>query len=241
MNRGAIGSGRGAWRALAAGLVGLCFLAPLPAGAEGLLARIGCGTPVIPLDPPAGADAVVLVIGSSSTAGTGAGEAPAYPEVAGRLTGLAVRALGVGGETASGALARLPALLAAHRPAVVVWQVGTNDARAGVPPAALAATLDAGIAAARGAGARVILLDPQFYPRAATDAAYRAAVATVAAAARRHGTGLVTRFARMEDAGAEIEALLAGDRFHMNAAGHACLGHDLAAALDGAAHPPSPR
>jgi acyl-CoA thioesterase I len=77
----------------------------------------------------------------------------------------------ISGETSAGALRRLPALLAAHRPAVVVVELGGNDGLRGLPPAQLRANLERIAALSRGAGARVLLLGIDLPPN--YGAAYR--------------------------------------------------------------------
>lgn len=64
----------------------------------------------------------------------------------------------ISGETSAGALRRLPALLAEHKPAVVVVELGGNDGLRGLPPAQLQANLDRIVGLSKGAGARVLLL-----------------------------------------------------------------------------------
>lgn len=64
----------------------------------------------------------------------------------------------ISGETSSGALTRLPGLLAKHRPGVVVIELGGNDALRGLAPAQLKANLDKMIGLSRQAGAQVVLL-----------------------------------------------------------------------------------
>lgn len=78
----------------------------------------------------------------------------------------------ISGETSAGALARLPALLAQYRPSLVLVELGGNDGLRGLPPAELAANLDAIIRASRDADAKVLLLGidlPPNYGRAYRD------------------------------------------------------------------------
>lgn len=78
----------------------------------------------------------------------------------------------ISGETTAGALARLPALLAQYRPSLVLVELGGNDGLRGLPPAELAANLDAIIRASRDADAKVLLLGidlPPNYGRAYRD------------------------------------------------------------------------
>lgn len=70
----------------------------------------------------------------------------------------------VSGETSAGALTRLPALLAAHAPGVVVIELGGNDALRGLSPAQLRDNLERMIVLSRAAGARVLLLATEIPP-----------------------------------------------------------------------------
>lgn len=70
----------------------------------------------------------------------------------------------ISGDTTAGGRARLPGLLAQHSPAVVVLELGGNDALRGLPLSATQANLAAMADAARQAGARVLLLGMQVPP-----------------------------------------------------------------------------
>lgn len=64
----------------------------------------------------------------------------------------------ISGETSSGGLARLPAALAEHRPAVVLIELGANDGLRGLPLPSLRSNLTQMIMLAREAGAKVGLI-----------------------------------------------------------------------------------
>jgi acyl-CoA thioesterase-1 len=64
----------------------------------------------------------------------------------------------ISGETTAGGVARLPGLLAEHRPALVVLELGANDGLRGLPLAAARANLVKMLEAIRGAGAQALLL-----------------------------------------------------------------------------------
>ncbi len=64
----------------------------------------------------------------------------------------------ISGETSAGALTRLPSLLQKHRPAVVVIELGGNDALRGLTPPQLKGNLEKMIQASQKAGAKVVLL-----------------------------------------------------------------------------------
>ncbi|AUA32597.1 arylesterase [Pseudomonas sp. SGAir0191] len=70
----------------------------------------------------------------------------------------------ISGDTSAGGQARLPALLAAHTPDVVVLELGGNDGLRGQPPAQLRQNLAAMIDQSRQAGAKVLLLGMQLPP-----------------------------------------------------------------------------
>jgi acyl-CoA thioesterase-1 len=70
----------------------------------------------------------------------------------------------VSGETTSGGLARLPAALQQHRPAVVVIELGGNDGLRGLPLKSLRANLGALVHQSRAAGAKVLLCEMQIPP-----------------------------------------------------------------------------
>ncbi|AZO78786.1 MULTISPECIES: SGNH/GDSL hydrolase family protein [unclassified Bosea (in: a-proteobacteria)] len=187
----------------------------------------------------------ILAIGSSSTEGIGAsGKDKTYPAQLGTLlrTGLSGRAIemvnaGIGGETAPQTLSRLKAALVEGRYDLVIWQVGTNDAVTGGDLATFRQLVADGIAAARQARTRLVILDPQFYPGIKETARYRSYVDAIAETARAQAIPVLSRYQAMlgwyqqDEAG--FMAALAGDRFHMSDAGYACLAQDIARSLLG--------
>jgi len=64
----------------------------------------------------------------------------------------------ISGDTTAGGLARLPALLAGHKPALVVVELGANDGLRGLPLAQARANLASALTAIRGAGAHALLV-----------------------------------------------------------------------------------
>ena len=178
-------------------------------------------------------DLKILAIGSSSTGGVGAGKKDAaYPQqIAPALAPWSlyptVDARGVGGEKAAGALARLPDAIAETDPVLVIWQVGTNDANARLDPEDVAETIRAGIAIIRAAGADVLLVDPQFYPRIANKPHYEEMAERIDAVGAELCVPVVDRFEEMRAAGPALPSLLARDRFHMSAQGHRLLAESI--------------
>ncbi|WHT79561.1 arylesterase [Pseudomonas rhodesiae] len=70
----------------------------------------------------------------------------------------------ISGDTSAGGLARLPAALAAHKPEVVIIELGGNDGLRGQPPAQLQQNLASMIQQSRDSGAKVLLLGMQIPP-----------------------------------------------------------------------------
>ncbi len=118
----------------------------------------GCGRkkPTAGAALPAGS--TVLALGDSITFGTGADSAAAYPAQLAALAGWSVVNAGVPGDTATQAAERLPALLAEHKPALVILSAGGNDFLRRVPAAETEAALRNAIGLAREAGAQVLLV-----------------------------------------------------------------------------------
>ncbi|MES2958812.1 MAG: GDSL-type esterase/lipase family protein [Pseudomonadota bacterium] len=125
------------------------------AAAAGLAA---CGkkkAPALQALPPG---SVVLALGDSITHGTGAPPEAAYPAQLAQLTGWTVINGGVPGDTSAQALERLPALLAQHKPALLIVSIGGNDFLRRLSEADTAANVRRIVAAGRDAGAQVLLV-----------------------------------------------------------------------------------
>ena len=75
----------------------------------------------------------------------------------------------VSGETTAGGLARLPRALDRHRPAILILELGSNDALRGLPLSDVRANLDSMIRRSQATGARVVLagmrMPPNYGPR----------------------------------------------------------------------------
>jgi acyl-CoA thioesterase-1 len=137
---------------------------------------------------PSPANPLLVVLGDSIAAGYGLAQEDAFPALIAaelEVRGRPVRVVnaGVSGDTTAGGLARLDWLLR-QRPDVLLVELGGNDGLRGLPLAATEENLRRIVAAARGAGAEVILagmrlppnLGPEYtaafaaiYPRLAAD------------------------------------------------------------------------
>lgn len=181
----------------------------------------------------------ILVVGSSSTAGVGATQpARSYTkrletELERRLPGVDVDvvAKGVGGETALGAEARMAKEVAATKPDLVIWQIGTNDVYRKIDLATFARTAEEGLADIKAAGVDVALLDPQYVPQ--DEALYVPYLEAIGKISSATGVPVARRYEAMKAvARAGGSAMISRDRLHMNDDGHACVGAFLAEALD---------
>lgn len=111
----------------------------------------------------------VLIVGDSISAGFGLNTSDGWASLLQtrlRQEGFDDKVVNasISGDTSAGGQARLPALLAAHTPEVVVLELGGNDGLRGQPPAQLRQNLAAMIDQSRQAGAKVLLLGMQLPP-----------------------------------------------------------------------------
>lgn len=116
-----------------------------------------------------GKEPVLLVVGDSISAGYGLGNGQGWVELLSKkmaADGLRYRVVNasISGDTTAGGRARLPALLAQHKPAIVVIELGGNDALRGGKLSITRDNLDAMVTAAQGAGARVLVIGMEIPP-----------------------------------------------------------------------------
>jgi acyl-CoA thioesterase I len=71
---------------------------------------------------------------------------------------------GISGDTTAGGRSRLPALLTQHKPAIVIIELGANDALRGMPLASTRANLTAMVQASQKAGAKVLVVGMEVPP-----------------------------------------------------------------------------
>jgi len=173
------------------------------------------------------ADARVLALGDSLTAGNGASREQAWPAQLAQLTGWQVHNAGVSGDTSAGALQRLPALLAQHRYDAILVGIGGNDMLRKVSEHTTREHITRIVRHAREHTARVALIaTPAPEP-------LRAAMGTLQDAA------LYAEIARAENvllldkvyASVLSNAALRADPIHANAQGYAEIARQLAGQL----------
>ena len=119
--------------------------------------------------PAADAGKTVLVMGNSISAAyglqTGKGER-GWVELLRERLGPRHRVVNasISGDTTVGGLARLPTILAAHKPDIVIIELGGNDGLRGYPVASIRANLLAMTRAVLAAGAKALLAGMQMTP-----------------------------------------------------------------------------
>ncbi|MEZ5786673.1 MAG: SGNH/GDSL hydrolase family protein [Xanthobacteraceae bacterium] len=193
----------------------------------------------------------VVALGSSSTAGAGASSPDAtYPsQLAAALQAhfpsntITVLNRGVNGEEARDMLNRFDTSVAAEKPDLVLWQLGTNAVLRDKPASSVSATVREGVARIKALDADVILIDSQFSPLVLAKSENEHMLRLLAVAARESRVGLFPRFAVMrrwrEMQHIPFEAFLAPDRLHMNDWSYACLARLLADTIVEAATGPA--
>jgi lysophospholipase L1-like esterase len=191
-----------------------------------------------------GQPVVIVAFGSSSTAGYGTSSPEyTYPNrLAAQLrrqypsADITVLNRGKGGEDAPEMTKRLQSEVIDAKPDLVIWQVGTNAVLRNLDPAETAKMVEEGVARLQGAGADVVLVDPQYSPRVTEhpESASRIVTLLGRVAALRH-VGIFPRFAVMRDwhdqQALPIDSFVISDGLHMNDWGYACfaqlLGDDI--------------
>ncbi|MES2980326.1 MAG: arylesterase [Pseudomonadota bacterium] len=125
----------------------------------------------------------------------------------------------ISGDTTSGGRSRLAALLAQHKPSVVVLELGANDALRGLPLNMTESNLSQMSQASQKAGAKVLLLGMQVPPN------YGGAYGTTftqlfGKVAKSTGAALVPFFLRGVADVPEADTLFQRDKIHPNETAH---------------------
>ncbi|MBC8055334.1 MAG: arylesterase [Rhizobiales bacterium] len=125
----------------------------------------------------------------------------------------------ISGDTTSGGRTRLPALLKQHRPAIVVLELGANDALRGLPLPMTRDNLDAMAKAAKASGAKVVITGMQLPPNYGRQYGDEFA-ALFAQVAKAEDAALVPFLLKGVADLPQPEALFQPDRIHPAAAAH---------------------
>ncbi|MGB6285652.1 MAG: SGNH/GDSL hydrolase family protein [Xanthobacteraceae bacterium] len=192
----------------------------------------------------------IVAIGSSSTAGAGASSPNAtYPsrlavELRARFPGREITVLnrGVNGEETNNMMARFAGDVLAAHPQLVLWQIGTNSVLRDHPLNPHAVQLHDGIEQLKGAGADVVLIDPQFAPAVLAKSETPGMVEQIALASKQEDVDLFQRFAVMRNwhdvQHLSFDTFVSPDHLHMNDWSYACLAKLLGGAIAEAATRP---
>jgi acyl-CoA thioesterase-1 len=174
------------------------------------------------LAPALAADNTVVVIGDSLSSGYGLGAGPSWvtmlaDRLGAKAYGYEVVNASIAGDTSAGGLARLPRLLAAHDPGIVIIELGGNDGLRGQPVSQLRQNLGRMIETVQDSGARVVLAGIQIPPNYGPT--YTESLAAVyGELSSEYGVALVPF---LMDGVALQPELMQGDGIHPNAAGQA--------------------
>jgi lysophospholipase L1-like esterase len=235
------------------------WISPAPARADTTAAPCRGADDLVKLSRPltrvghrlaAGQSITIVALGSSSTAGAGASSpAASYPsrlatELTKRFPGHPIRVInrGTNGEETRDMLARFDESVAAEKPDLVLWQVGTNAVLRDRPLGSQTELLHEGIMRIKALGADAVLIDPQFAPKVLAKADAAQMVSLIASAAKRDNVLLFRRFALMQhwqvDEKIPFEAFVSPDGLHMNDWSYGCFARNLGAAIAEAATRP---
>ncbi|MBK7616411.1 MAG: arylesterase [Vitreoscilla sp.] len=140
-------------------------------GWAAVLAGLGTHCSLSLAAPPGTSQAlpVLLVVGDSLSAEYGLAKGSGWVALLERRVAeehlpVRVQNASISGDTTAGGRSRLPALLTQHKPAVVVIELGGNDALRGLPITATRDNLNTMTTAAQQAGAKVLLVGMQVPP-----------------------------------------------------------------------------
>jgi lysophospholipase L1-like esterase len=191
----------------------------------------------------AGLPVTIVAIGSSSTAGAGASSpANSYPsrleaELRQRFAGHDIRVInsGVNGEDAREMLSRWDASVTAHKPDLVVWQVGTNALLLDRPLTPAGQIILQGISRLKADGVDVVLMDSQFAPKVINKPGIDDLTRLMSMVAKTGNVPTFHRFAVMshwhEVNGLPFHAFLSPDELHMNDWSYGCIAKLLAMSI----------
>jgi acyl-CoA thioesterase-1 len=184
----------------------------------------------------------VVAIGSSSTVGLWVLKSAAtYPavlqrELAALRPTLKIEMINSGkiGDTIPGSISRFSRDVFAHKPDLVIWQLGTNDIAWGGSVDGLKSVVVAGVQALKSSGADVILMDQQYSPQVLASSHHAAMQRLIADISQQEHVSRFSRFELMRrsvGAGLPVQALVSWDGLHNSADGYECVGRALARAI----------
>lgn len=176
------------------------------------------------LGPAANKSHVVLVVGDSLSAEYGLSRGQGWvalleKKLAQDKVAATIVNASISGDTTSGGVSRLPALLKQHSPTIVIVELGANDALRGLPLANTRENLAKMAQASKAAGAKVLMVGmqvPPNYGRKYSDD-FAALFADVA---RQEGAALAPFLLKGVADAKDPEAMFQADRIHPKAEAH---------------------
>lgn len=218
-----------------------------PVGMSDLRCRLGAAQPPFLPTLPGAARVLaetgrltVVALGSSSTAGAGAGpDDRSYPallqaELRRRLPDRDVTVVnkGAGGQSAYDMVQRMEADVFEEKPALVIWQTAANDAIRNIGEERFAKILRKGIARLQGAGIDLVLMDLQWLPREERYPLYDDYRKVLLKTAAEQDVPVFPRYAIMRNWARSkqftAEEIVGMDGMHLVDAGYRCLALRLA-------------
>jgi acyl-CoA thioesterase-1 len=190
------------------------------------LVFIGCGEGYTPR-PAVQAGSTVLILGDSLSYGTGAKTDQAYPILLEKTTGWHIVNEGIPGDTSNGGLLRLPKLLEAHQPKLLIIELGGNDLLRQVPAKQVEENLKAIIQQGKSQGVQIALVAiPEISP-------FMAAVGNLSDHPLYARVAEETNVPLIADVFSEVlsDRALKADQIHPNALGYAEVAIKMEAAL----------
>jgi acyl-CoA thioesterase-1 len=199
--------------------------------ALGLLVGFAGTLPAWAAPQPPSRNSTILVVGDSLSAEYGLKRGSGWValmelRLAQEKIGTKVVNASISGDTTSGGRSRLATLLTLHKPALVIIELGSNDALRGLPLQMTQDNLQAMTAAAQGAGAKVLLIGMQVPPNYGQDYANRFA-STFATVAKANKAALVPFMLKDVADGPDAQRLFQNDRLHPNEAAHPIILNNL--------------
>jgi acyl-CoA thioesterase-1 len=180
---------------------------------------------------PRGHAATILVVGDSLSAEYGLKRGSGWvalmeQRLAQEKIAASVVNASISGDTTSGGRSRLPALLAQHKPTLVIIELGGNDALRGLPLQMTQDNLQAMTQAAQATGAKVLLVGMQVPPNYGQDYAKKF-TATFASVAKASKAALVPFLLKGVADGPNASGLFQPDRIHPIEAAHPTILNNL--------------
>jgi acyl-CoA thioesterase-1 len=186
-----------------------------------------------------GEAAVIVAIGSSSTAGAGASSpAGSYTAQLEKLLaenhpGWPVRVVnaGVNGDTVKNMMLRFSRDVYAHRPDLVIWQLGANSALRDESLLTFDALFRQGLSFLRAQGTDILLMTPQFAPKIVGKPYHGDFVTDIERIAATEGISLFPRYQLMKnwilDGVLPARRMLTKDGLHLNDIGYRCIAESV--------------